>query len=116
MLSLCGILPALPLAAALSATHLAALRLPPVLRRLYIVRDNDPAGQRAVETLTTRAQGAGVEALPLTPILGDLNDDLRQLGASALAASIRLQLAPQDVTRFWRPTAHGGGSCEHGAT
>ena len=97
MLSLRSVLPALPLAAALSANHLAALLLPPGLRRLYIVRDNDPAGRRAAETLTARAQAAGIEALVLAPTLGDFNDDLRQLGPDALAAALRVQLAPEDV-------------------
>ena len=41
----CG-LPDMPMAAALSAAHLAAILLPATLRRLYIVRDDDPAGDR----------------------------------------------------------------------
>ena len=105
MLSLRQIMPALPLAAALSATNLAGLLFPPGLRRLYIVRDNDPAGRRADEALTARAQAEGIEALTLAPALKDFNDDLRQLGTDALAASVRLQLAPEDVTRFWMPAA-----------
>ena len=62
MLSLRQIMPALPLAAALSATNLAGLLFPPGLRRLYIVRDNDPAGRRAVRALTARAQAERIEA------------------------------------------------------
>ena len=34
-------------AAAFSAAHLAAILFPDTLRRLYIVRDNDPAGDGA---------------------------------------------------------------------
>src|SRR5271166_2781135 len=105
VLSLRRVMPALPLAAALSAAHLAGMRFPPGLRRLYIVRDNDPVGRRAEEVLTERAQAEGIEALTLAPALGDFNDDLRQLGADALAASVRLQLAPEDVTRFRMPPA-----------
>ena len=101
VLSLRTIVPALPMVAALSANHLATLVLPATLRRLYLVRDNDPAGRRAAATLTERAQAAGIEALPLTPTLGDFNDDLRHLGADTLAASVRVQLAPEDVARFW---------------
>ena len=78
MLSLRQIMPALPLAAALSATNLAGLLFPPGLRRLYIVRDNDPAGRRADAALTARAQAEGIEALTLAPALKDFNDDLRQ--------------------------------------
>ena len=103
MLSLRQIMPALPLAAALSATNLAGLLFPPGLRRLYIVRDNDPAGRRADETLTARAQAERIEVLTLAPALKDFNDDLRHLGTDALAASVQLQLAPEDVTRFWMP-------------
>jgi hypothetical protein len=109
ILSLHGILPDLPLAAALSATHLTAIRLPPTLRRLYVVRDNDPAGHRAAEELTARAEAAGIEAVTLTPALGDFNDDLRQLGADLLAASIRPQLTQEDVIRFWRSPKRNEG-------
>jgi hypothetical protein len=44
MLSLRCALPSLPMAAALSANHLAALLLPSDLGRLYIARDRDVAG------------------------------------------------------------------------
>jgi hypothetical protein len=47
MLSLRYALPALPMAAALSANHLAAMMLPSGLRRLYIARDDDAAGDTA---------------------------------------------------------------------
>ena len=103
MLSLRRVMPALPMTAALSANHLAALAMPATLRRLYIARDNDPAGMQAERKLTERMQATGIEALTLTPKLGDFNDDLRQLGIEALAAAIRVQLSPEDVARFWRP-------------
>ena len=57
MLSLRCVLPTLPMAAALSANHLAAMLLPPTLRRLYIARDDDAAGDAAVTALTERARG-----------------------------------------------------------
>lgn len=110
MLSLRCALPVLPLAAALSATHLTAIHLPSSLRRLYVVRDNDPAGRYAVAALTERTHHAGIACLTLTPILGDFNDDLRQLGAYALAAAIRPQLAPEDVVRYWRPPKRDCGA------
>ena len=107
MLSLRIILPTLPIAAALSANHLAALVLPKTLRRLYIARDNDPAGRHAAETLAQRTQCSGIDAQVLTPTMGDFNDDLRQLGAEALINAIRVQLAPEDVARFWKsPDQH----------
>ena len=108
MLSLRSVMPTLSMAAALSANHLAALLLPRTLRRLYIARDNDPAGHRAVQVLAERVQGGGIEALVLAPTLGDFNDDLRQLGPDALAWAIRVQLAPEDVARFWRPPEQEG--------
>ena len=93
----------MPMAAALSANHLAAFRPPPTLRRLYIAQDNDPAGLRAMLQLSVRAQAIGIEALPLTPVLGDFNDDLRYHGVGALRAALREQLAPEDVDRFLTP-------------
>jgi hypothetical protein len=112
MLSLRSILPTLPIAAALSANHLAALVLPTTLRRLYIARDNDPAGRRAAETLAQRTQCSGIDAMVLTPTMGDFNDDLRQLGAEALIAAIRVQLAPEDVARFWNHLTSIEGAAE----
>ncbi len=100
MLSLRCVLPILPMIAGLSANHLAALILPNGLRRLYIAQDNDPAGRHAAETLAKRAHDAGVETLPLIPALGDFNDDLRQLGLSALADGVGMQLDRQDAEQF----------------
>jgi hypothetical protein len=100
MLSLRCVLPTMPMAAALSAAHLAAILFPETLRRLYIARDDDPAGDSAMATLIDRAQKTGIEALPLSPRLGDFNEDLRTLGIDALRAAIRVQVAPQDVARF----------------
>ncbi len=109
VLSMRGALPSMPMAAALSAGHLAALLFPAGLRRLYIARDNDHAGQWAADKLTTRAQEAGIEAIVLAPGAGDFNDDLQQLGSDALATRARAQLAPEDVPRFWRPPTRGVG-------
>ena len=100
MLSLRSVLPNLPMAAALSANHLAALLLPPTLRRLYIARDNDAAGDGAVIALTAHAQSAGVEAITWTPRRGDFNEDLRAFGFDALRAALRVELVSQDVNRF----------------
>lgn len=103
VLSLRTALPRLLLAAALSAEHLAAFLLPPGLRRLYIVRDNDPAGHGAADTLMARAQQGGTEVLVSAPTSGDWNDDLRQIGPGAVAAALWVQLAPEDLARFWQP-------------
>lgn len=100
ILSLRMALPGLPMAAALSAAHLAAILFPATLRRLYIARDDDPAGDGARDSLVERARTAGIEAIVLSPTLGDFNEDLRTLGVGALRAAIRQQLAPEDVARF----------------
>lgn len=100
MLSLRCAAPTMPMAAALSANHLAALQLPLTLRRLYIARDLDAAGDLAVAALTERAMQAGVETIALSPQLSDFNEDLRAFGLAALRAALRIQLAPQDVVRF----------------
>jgi hypothetical protein len=100
MLSLREVMPGMPLAAATSSAHLAAILFPPTLRRLYVARDNDPAGRGAVETLTQRAEPAGIEVIPLVPHYGDFNDDLRQLGRIPLGATLAAQLVPSDRTRF----------------
>ncbi|HEX8419365.1 MAG TPA: toprim domain-containing protein [Sphingomonas sp.] len=100
MLSLRVALPMMAMAAALSAAHLAALIFPDTLRRLYIVRDDDPAGDAARDALVERAQAVGIEAIVLSPTLGDFNEDLQAFGTDALRAAIRVQLAPEDVARF----------------
>ncbi len=58
VLSLKTVLGAMPMVAALSASHLAALALPS-LKRLYIACDADPAGRRACERLAERARAGG---------------------------------------------------------
>jgi hypothetical protein len=100
VLSVRCLLPTMPMVAALSSAHLAALLLPSTLRRLYVLRDNDAAGKKASAILVDRATAEGIEPIVLAPQLGDFNDDLRRLGEDALRASIRTQLAPQDVERF----------------
>ncbi|QDW39860.1 DNA primase [Bradyrhizobium sp. KBS0727] len=100
VLSLRCPLPALPMAAALSASHLGAMLFPRTLRRLYVARDRDAAGDAAVTVLTRRAEAAGVEAIVLSPQSKDFNDDLRNSGIDALSAALRIQLAPEDVARF----------------
>jgi hypothetical protein len=100
MLSLRCVLPTLPMVAALSAAHLSATLFPDTLRRLYIARDDDPAGDGAMAILIDRAQEAGIEAIVISPRLGDFNEDLYLLGIDALRAASRVQIAAQDVARF----------------
>ena len=67
VLSLRSVMPTIPMAAALSASHLAALSLPAGLERLYIACDADAAGWHACERLARRAQAAGVKVIGCTP-------------------------------------------------
>jgi hypothetical protein len=100
MLSLRCVIPSMPMVAALSASHLAAILFPAALRRLYIVRDDDPAGDGAVKRLIDRARLAAIEAMVLSPQCEDFNEDLRNFDINALRAVLRIQLAPEDVARF----------------
>ncbi|TKW65108.1 MAG: DNA primase [Paracoccus denitrificans] len=100
ILSLQQALPTMPMVSALSAGHLAAILFPPHLRKLYIVRDNDPAGDSARDSLMDRAHEVGIDAITLSPMMGDFNDDLSACGLEALRAQIRVQIVPEDVSRF----------------
>ena len=100
VLSLATVAPNLPSVAALSAAHLAALVLPPTLRRLYIAEETDTAGRNGAAQLAARAETQGIEARPLTTPMVDLNAHLMQHGADDLRALVRTQLAPEDVERF----------------
>jgi hypothetical protein len=97
VLSLRTIMPTLPMVAALSASHLGALILPQGLRRLYVARDRDAAGRWAFERLADRAQDARICVFPLDSVANDFNDDLLRLGALALCASVRQQIAVEDA-------------------
>ena len=100
MLALKSVLPLLPVIAGLSANHLAALDLPPALRRLYVARDNDSAGLRAAGRLRERGIAAGIEIRELVPVHGDFNLDLCRLGPEGMRAHLADQLVPSDRTRF----------------
>jgi hypothetical protein len=108
VLALKSVLPALPMIAALSANHLAALDLSPTpgsgprqaLRRLYVARDNDAAGLKAMTRLHERGIAAGIEIRELVPVYGDFNVDLCRLGPEGMRAYLADQLVPSDRTRF----------------
>ena len=96
VLSLKALMPAMPMVAALSASRLAGLALPPGLARLYVACDQDAAGWRACERLRQRAQAEDFAVLPLLPARGDFNEDLCAIGPSALVAALQKQIAPED--------------------
>jgi hypothetical protein len=100
MLSLREIMPIMPMIAATSSAHLAAILFPSRLKRLYVARDKDAAGDTALATLVERAQPLGINVIPLSPQLGDFNDDLRTLGATRLGTELAAQLHSADMERF----------------
>jgi hypothetical protein len=104
-LSLRCAMPDMAMAAALSAAHLAAILFPPTLERLYVIRDNDPAGDGARDSLIQRATDAGIEALVLSPEMEDFNEDLRHFGLDALRAEIADQLMRRDRVRYLKRAA-----------
>lgn len=99
-LSIRTVLPELSAIAALSAANLAGLLFPPGLRRLYVARDRDTAGEIAATALAERCYEAGVELIVLEPRHDDFNTDLVAHGPEALLRDVRRQLAPGDRPRF----------------
>ncbi len=100
MLALRSVLPAMPMAATLSAPCLAALILDPPPARLYIARDNDAAGLRAAKGLRMRTEPHGVEVIDLSPKLDDWNGDLSAFGRAGVLTRLAGQLAPGDLDHF----------------
>jgi hypothetical protein len=100
VLALKCVLPGMPMIAALSANHLAALEFAPMLARLYVARDRDAAGRMAAERLHARGSAAGIDVRDLMPVWGDFNEDLCRLGHGMLRAYLAGQLATADVLSF----------------
>lgn len=94
-------LPRAALASCLTANHLAAFTYPASIKRLWIARDNDDAGERAASRLADRADADGIEPLVLTPERDDFNLDLTEDGVTALrrrlAAFINAQVTEHDL-------------------
>ncbi len=99
-LSLLCALPGMSMAAALSAAHLSAILFPPTLRRLYVIRDNDQAGDGVRDTLIERAREAGIDKIVLSPRMGDFNDDLCHLGLDMFRTQLADQLMRRDRIRY----------------
>jgi hypothetical protein len=97
-LALKMVMPAMPVAAALSAAHLAALIMPSALRRLYVAIDKDAAGAFALERL--RSRWTRIDIHSLMPRTEDFNADLLTLGPTRFRTWITGQLAPDDAERF----------------
>jgi hypothetical protein len=97
MLAIKTLLPHMPVAAALSASHLAALLFPASLRRLYIAVDRDPAGRRAARQLAARSRTAALEAHLLLPRAKDWNADLTRFPFDDVLQHLIAQLAPHEA-------------------
>lgn len=108
MLSLRMAMPTMAMIAALSASHLAALKPSPQLRRLYIAVDRDDAGRNATVRLQERLNAQGIETLHLHPQHKDFNDDLIADGLPMLRPHIADQLRADDRRRFIEAIANGG--------
>ena len=103
MLSLRSVLPTLPMVAALSANHLAALLFPPTLRRLYVARDDDPAGDAAMATPDRPGAGGRDRGARRCRRRSAISTRISAGWASMhLRAALRLQLAPRGRAASWR--------------
>ncbi|PJR12783.1 DUF7146 domain-containing protein [Sinorhizobium meliloti] len=89
MLSIGTAFPVVDICACLTATHLGQFIPPPHLKRLWIARDNDDAGERAATLLRQRAEALGIAVFDLVPQRNDFNDDLRADGLTALRVRLR---------------------------
>lgn len=77
-------LPEFNLASCLTATHLGLFIPPSGIKRIWLARDNDAAGERAAQTLASKLVKSGIECAYLVPKLGDFNEDLMAFGKVAL--------------------------------
>src|SRR3546814_3364009 len=91
----------LPMIASRSGAHLAAIAWPKPLRRLYVVRDLDAAGDAAWSTLCERACTDDIEIHALmAPTGADMNDALIAMGVDTLGRALASQLTAEDAERF----------------
>jgi hypothetical protein len=77
-------LPELNLASCLTATHLGLFIPPSGIKRIWIARDNDAAGERAAHILSAKLGTVGIECGCLVPKLSDFNEDLLAFGRNGL--------------------------------
>ena len=88
------------MAAGLSAAHLAAILFPPDLRRLYLLRDNDAAGDFVEALLGDRCRASEIDCRVLKPAAEDLNADLRLYPFETVKARMLAQMAAEDRLCF----------------
>lgn len=105
VLSLRCLMPGMPMVSGLTGAHLAALKLPKSLKRLYIAMDNDKTGIQACEQLTFTAFNQGIDVFMLSPAAKDWNDDLRAMPRNDMILRLASMLLPDDAARFLRNAA-----------
>lgn len=77
-------LPEFNLASCLTATHLGLFIPPSGIKRIWIARDNDVAGERAAQTFASKLGSPGIECRHLVPKHDDFNEDLLAFGRNGL--------------------------------
>jgi hypothetical protein len=88
-------LPEFNLASCLTATHLGLFIPPSGIKRIWIARDNDAAGERAARILSAKLGTVGIECRCLVPKLGDFNEDLVAFGKDTLRRTLLLAMKKQ---------------------
>lgn len=95
ILSVGTALPDEDLASCLTANHLGLFIPPPSLKRLWIARDNDKAGEAAARRLRKRAEAAGIWVGDLVPAGEDFNLDLTERGVDQVRRDLETAMKEQ---------------------
>lgn len=93
VLSIGTALPEFDLASCLTANHLGVFDPPQQVKRLWIARDNDAAGEAAARRLKERIEPLGMFCGDLIPETDDFNDDIQKFGGSKLADNLLRQMS-----------------------
>ena len=80
------------LASCLTANHLGLFNPPKGIKKLWIARDNDEAGEEGAARLRNRAEEQGLWCGDLVPKTGDFNDDLTSMGLDAFQEHLLSQM------------------------
>ncbi|WP_144421130.1 DUF7146 domain-containing protein [Ahrensia marina] len=92
VLSIGTVLPDHDLASCLTANHLGLFQPPSNIKRLWIARDNDEAGEMAAKRLRQTAEKMDIWVGDIVPDSGDFNDDLETMGTEKFEAFIISQM------------------------
>lgn len=95
VLSIGTALPDDDLASCLTANHLGLFIPPANIKRLWIARDNDAAGEEASKRIRARAEGMGLWVGDLVPVGEDFNADLVSRGVDQLRRDLEKAMKEQ---------------------